>query len=95
MFRKITLPLMITDLRQVAGRPIRRQTDRGLIVILDPRIWTGSTKYHHTILKTMMNDKKGRYTGPQGYGKDIIDALGIKRRAKNITEAIAFANGMM
>lgn len=36
-FMKVNVPLMITDLRQMAGRLIRSVDDRGIVAILDPR----------------------------------------------------------
>lgn len=45
-FRELDVPLMIADVRQGAGRLLRKTTDKGIIAILDPRIWTGAGAQH-------------------------------------------------
>lgn len=92
MFNKIVLPAMITDIRQGAGRPLRTQTDRAVIAILDPRMWTGRTKDHYDILRDMRKSDDPKDKGLQGYGKDIKNALGIRNRAVTFEDAIDFAN---
>ena len=44
VFQAVQIPVMLTDLRQGAGRLIRSKTDKGVLAILDPRIWTGNGK---------------------------------------------------
>lgn len=44
VFQEVQIPVMLTDLRQGAGRLIRSKTDKGVLAILDPRIWTGNGK---------------------------------------------------
>lgn len=39
-FNRVTVPAMITDLRQGVGRLIRTQKDLGTVAILDDRMWT-------------------------------------------------------
>lgn len=51
-FTEITLPEMIIDLKQGAGRLVRRATDRGVIAILDSRL--RSKPYgRNTVLKSL------------------------------------------
>lgn len=39
-FQSVDIPVMLTDLRQMAGRLIRSTSDRGVVALLDPRITT-------------------------------------------------------
>lgn len=39
-FMNVDIPIMLTDLRQMAGRLIRSTEDRGVLAILDPRVHT-------------------------------------------------------
>lgn len=77
VFRTLTLPPMITDARQGAGRLIRTKTDRGILAILDNRVWTGRTGA--TVSQLQKN--------PQGYGQTVIEALGF---SQNWTSDFAF-----
>jgi Rad3-related DNA helicase len=66
-FRKLSLPPMITDIRQGAGRLVRTTTDRGVLAILDTRVWSGKTG--------VAPDPSQQ--GPRGYGVTVIKALGF------------------
>lgn len=70
VFNVFTIPAMLTDLRQGAGRLIRTQIDRGVLAILDSRIWTGSTK------RTPRHDQKNYV----GYGAAAVKAIGYSQR---------------
>jgi ATP-dependent DNA helicase DinG len=70
VFRTIDMPAMITDLRQGVGRLIRSTTDRGVCAILDPRVWTGSSKRRP-------NPEQLRY---EGYGSLVVNSLGFSQR---------------
>lgn len=80
VFRILSIPSMITDLRQGVGRLIRSTTDRGVCAILDPRIWTGSAKKKPAPTQL-------RY---EGYGITTINALGFAQRTSDITNVAKF-----
>lgn len=66
-FEWIQVPRMLTDLRQGAGRLIRSNTDRGVLAILDPRLYTGNSS---------------RLPAPEqktfaGYGRKAVAATGF------------------
>lgn len=67
VFSKLQIPHMLTELRQGAGRLIRSRTDKGVLAILDPRMFTGNSKD-----KPLPNQKSYR-----GYGKLVADATGF------------------
>lgn len=69
VFMAVRLPLMLMDLRQGAGRLIRSKTDKGVLAILDPRVWTGSGNRLPLIGQRQ----------PEGYGRHIIAALGFSQ----------------
>lgn len=73
VFQSIMIPAMLTDLRQGAGRLIRSKTDKGVLAILDSRIWTGSSKY------TPKESAKNYY----GYGGVAVNALGYSQRTSD------------
>jgi hypothetical protein len=72
---------MLFDLRQGAGRLIRRKTDVGIVAILDARIWTGGGK---TQMQTLQRLRKAKAAGqpisPTGYGLRAFNAIGFKNR---------------
>jgi ATP-dependent DNA helicase DinG len=73
VFQTIQIPAMVTDLRQGAGRLIRSKTDKGVLAILDSRIWTGSAKRNAT------PDMKNY----QGYGALAVSALGYSQKTSD------------
>lgn len=73
IFRQLQVPIMVTDLRQGAGRLIRSKTDRGVLALLDTRIWSGSSKQGPS-------DKTTHY---QGYGATVVKALGFGQRTSD------------
>jgi ATP-dependent DNA helicase DinG len=73
VFKGVQIPIMLTDLRQGAGRLIRSKTDKGVLVILDPRIWTGSSK------KLPIVGQKAR----QGYGAQAAAAIGFSQQTSD------------
>lgn len=75
VFRGLQLPMMFTDLRQGAGRLIRSKTDRGVLAILDPRIWTGSGK-------RLPSETQERYAG---YGQQAADAIGFSNQTADFS----------
>lgn len=70
VFKSVQIPVMLTDLRQGAGRLIRSKTDKGVLAILDPRIWTGSAK------KLPVTGQRSRV----GYGAQAAAAIGFSQQ---------------
>ena len=67
VFSRLQIPHMLTELRQGAGRLIRAGTDKGVLAILDCRMFTGNSK-----------DKPSpTQTSYRGYGKLVADATGF------------------
>ena len=67
VFSQLQIPHMLTELRQGAGRLIRSKTDKGVLAILDSRMFTGNSK-----------DKPlPTQTSYRGYGKLAADATGF------------------
>lgn len=73
VFKSVQIPIMLTDLRQGAGRLIRSKTDKGVLAILDPRIWTGSAK------KLPIVGQKSRV----GYGAQAAAAIGFSQQTSD------------
>lgn len=70
VFQQLQVPAMITDLRQGAGRLIRTRTDKGVLAILDTRVWTGSGKKKPTPTQQVC----------MGYGAMVVNAIGFSQR---------------
>ena len=80
-FNTVQIPRMLFDLRQAAGRLIRRKTDVGIVAILDARIWTGGGKTQMQTLKRLRQLKAaGQPISPTGYGLRAFNAIGFKNR---------------
>ena len=75
-FKKVSVPPMLFDTMQGAGRLIRTVTDRGLLSILDPRIWTGSGS-------RLPKPNQLEYNG---YGETVVNALGFPRRTSKFED---------
>lgn len=76
-FFEVQIPLMTFDMKQGLGRLIRTTGDRGIAAILDPRIWTASSKedMHLKRIKLIEGDMP-RYAGKRiGYGRELLNAL--------------------
>lgn len=73
VFQTVMIPAMLTDLRQGAGRLIRSKKDKGVLAILDVRVWTGSGKH------TPKPDAKSYH----GYGGVVVNALGYSQRTSD------------
>lgn len=65
------VPRMMVDLQQAAGRLLRSVNDKGVVAILDSRIWTGAKKEWNP------EDVPKRHPW-MGYGKQIVDLLPFK-----------------
>jgi Rad3-related DNA helicase len=73
---------MFTDMRQGTGRLIRSATDKGIIAILDVRVWTGSIKDHDKRLRRIKADPQHKRLG---YGKELLDILGFTTLTNDFT----------
>ncbi len=100
-FSKIYIPLMMIDLKQGVGRLLRSKSDRGLLAILDPRAWTGSSKKHKSILIKVKGaleaEWDGKYGGERfyGYGRLISTDLNQINVTNDFTTAIAFVKQLL
>jgi ATP-dependent DNA helicase DinG len=81
-FARVSLPAMFTDMRQGTGRLIRSATDKGIIAILDVRVWTGSLKDHDKRLARVKADPQHKRLG---YGKELLDILGFTTLTNDFT----------
>lgn len=79
-FFTIAIPAMFTEMRQGTGRLIRSAKDKGVIAILDIRIWTGGGQYHADNLEKAKKTFK-RF----GYGKKLLDVLGFTTWTNDFT----------
>ena len=70
VFSQLQIPHMLTELRQGAGRLIRSKTDRGVLAILDARMFTGNSK----------DRPRPDQMEYRGYGKQAADATGFNNR---------------
>lgn len=75
VFKSVQIPLMLTDLRQGAGRLIRSKTDRGVLAILDPRVWTGSAK------KLPVPGQRSYI----GYGAQAVASVGFSNKTSDFS----------
>lgn len=73
LFNTLQVPAMITDLRQGAGRLIRSKTDKGVLAILDGRVWTGSSRSTPSLGQSSY----------QGYGGQAVNATGFGQRTSD------------
>jgi Rad3-related DNA helicase len=79
-FTEIFIPRMIFTLKQGVGRLIRTQQDRGIVAILDPRVWTGTKKegWHRSQIRAI--EERYKSTArlyPKGYGQIVLKAVGF------------------
>lgn len=101
-FSKVYIPLMMIDLKQGVGRLLRSKDDRGMLAILDPRAWTGSSKKHKSIMvkvkAALEAEWEGKYGGGTkfyGYGRLISTDLNQVNITNDFTTAIAFAKQLL
>lgn len=95
-FNKVYVPKMIFDLRQGVGRLIRSTTDRGIIAILDTRLWTSTSNAQTHATKWEALEKKvkaGKPYGLAGYGKMTVLSLGFENVVDNFNGAVNFLKG--
>lgn len=81
-FARVSLPAMFNDMRQGSGRLIRSATDKGIVAILDIRIWTGGGKEHARKLAKVINDPGHKRLG---YGKELLDILSFTNITNDFT----------
>lgn len=68
VFNRLQIPHMLTELRQGAGRLIRASTDKGVLAILDTRVFTGNST----------DRPNPTQTSYRGYGKLAAESTGFK-----------------
>jgi len=78
-FKSILIPHMTFDMRQGTGRLLRRTTDKGIVAILDPRIWTGTSNIQ-THVARITSISNATVKKPMGYGDTLINVLGYTKR---------------
>jgi ATP-dependent DNA helicase DinG len=94
-FHDVYVPKMIFDLRQGTGRLIRSTTDKGVIAILDTRLWTATSNPEAHAANWDKLEKKiaaKKPYGPTGYGKMIVLSLGFENVVDNFFTAVNFLN---
>jgi ATP-dependent DNA helicase DinG len=84
-FFNVMIPHMFFDMKQGVGRLIRAQSDRGFVVILDTRIWsgTGNRVTHMARMEKIAADPAKKR---MGYGKKLLDGLGFTRITDNFED---------
>lgn len=104
-FVTVSIPQMLFDLKQAVGRLIRTQTDRGVVAILDSRVWTGTSNIfkHQRVLADIQRMRKFLRDNPEarsrfhndasyrGYGRQAVDATGFINTTPSFTKAETFA----
>lgn len=88
---EVYMPLLLFDIRQMAGRLIRSATDYGIVAILDRRIWTGKAPNPDHYLE-IMNNTEPKNRRLRDYGVEIYDALPMKRMQDSFTKLQTFVN---
>lgn len=92
-FHDVFVPKMIFDLRQGTGRLIRSMTDKGVIAILDTRIWTSSSNpetHANNWAKLESKIAGKRPYSPAGYGKMVVSSLGFDSVVDDFNRAVNF-----
>lgn len=103
-FMTVSVPQMLFDLKQAVGRLIRTKTDKGVVALLDSRVWTGTSnqlKHERTLadirkMRTFLREnpeQRQRFKSDgtyRGYGKKAVDATGFSNRTPSFTKAEAF-----
>lgn len=80
-FEEVQIPRMLFALKQAAGRLIRTLDDKGVVVILDSRIWTGRESWK--LRKMQAAQAAGLVVTPLGYGAAAMKMLNFKYRVDN------------
>ena len=90
---KLSVPMMVNDIRQGAGRLIRTQEDVGLLSILDPRLWTAGVMGNHERLLLRTTRIKGKKVEHNFLktGKALTKSLGFNY-TPDFSEAKNFVN---
>lgn len=81
-FDEISAPRMYLTMRQGVGRLIRSMQDKGCVAILDPRIWTSSSKAPKHLARLEWTKVTGTpYSSPhyESYGRTLYKILGYKQ----------------
>lgn len=103
-FITVSVPQMLFDLKQAVGRLIRTKTDKGVVALLDSRVWTGTSnmlKHERTLadirrMRAFLRDnpdqraKFGSEGSYRGYGKRAVNATGFLTRTPSFTKTASF-----
>jgi Rad3-related DNA helicase len=103
-FMTVSVPQMLFDLKQAVGRLIRTKEDKGIVALLDTRVWSGTSnqlKHTRTLadirkMRTYLRenpDQRNRFKGEgsyRGYGKKAVAATGFTNRTPSFTKAETF-----
>ena len=89
-FQEVMIPHMVFDMKQGVGRLIRTQSDQGFVVILDSRIWTG-TSNRTTHMQRMERIKADKNHRRMGYGRQLLDILGFVNVTRRFTTVQKYA----
>jgi ATP-dependent DNA helicase DinG len=90
-FNRVSVPPMIYDMKQGAGRLIRSKTDRGFVSILDPRIWTGGSGGKERQLGHLKALMLNPCFKPLSYGKRLFSSLGLNKVVFDFTTLKTYA----
>jgi ATP-dependent DNA helicase DinG len=91
-FNRVSVPPMIYDMKQGAGRLIRCKTDRGFVSVLDPRIWTGGAGGKDRQLGHLRSLAANPCFRPLSYGKRLFSSLGLNKVVYDFTTLQTYAN---
>lgn len=91
-FTEVYIPRMVFDLKQGVGRLIRTKKDFGVVAILDPRIWTGTSNdsRHQKIIEHISAISDPTKRKSMGYGKKAVLATGYTRLTDDFTRVQTF-----
>lgn len=84
-FDRIMVPPMIDDVRQGIGRLIRTSTDKGVIAILDTRVWAGGGRNSARSVAHLDTVRKSKTPTHRGFGKQLVNSLGLKTKTNDFT----------
>jgi len=90
-FNELSVPQMITDMRQAIGRLLRTAADRGFIAITDPRIWTATSNedfHRRRIASFRTHPGRAQRTG---YAKRLMDALDLPNQTYDFNDVALWA----
>jgi len=91
VFQSVQIPGMLTDLRQGSGRLIRSKADKGVLAVLDPRIWTGNGKQLPIVGQKDYRGYGGLCVAAIGFGNRTADFNFVTKYFKYLDQELARA----